>query len=187
MSKFQIFRETALPGTLQPYALYIVAPTSKPNYIELYATNSTGTQAKRIIQDTDVQALIDASIAGLSSIEIVADIPARDALNPTNNIQVLVLDASADPAVSSGSATYIYRMSTTSWIKISESESMDVILNWDNIVGKPTSTANQIDTAVANSHTHTNKTQLDKVGEDVNGNLTYNGALPVIAWSSVGW
>ena len=81
MSKFQIFRETALPGTLQPYALYIVAPTSKPNYIELYATNSTGTQAKRIIQDTDVQALIDASIAGLSSIEIVADIPARDALN----------------------------------------------------------------------------------------------------------
>jgi len=187
MATFKIFRETALPSPLEPYSLYVVAPTAKPDYIELYASNSNGSAVKRIIQNTDVQALIDASLAGISAIEVVADITARNALNPTTNLQVVVLDASADATVTSGSATYIYRLATTEWIKISEAESMDVVLSWDNIVGKPTSTASQIDTAVANSHTHTNKTQLDKIGEDVNGNFTYNNTLPVIAWSSVGW
>lgn len=187
MSTFKIFRETALPAQLEPYALYVIAPTAKPNYIELYATNSTGTVARRIIQDTDVQALIDASLEGIAGIEVVDNIAARNALTPTTNLQVVVIDASADPTVTAGSATYIYRLATTSWIKISESESMDVVLNWDNIVGKPTSTASQIDTAVSNSHTHSNKTQLDKIGEDVNGNLTYSNALPVTAWASVGW
>ncbi len=187
MATFKIFRETALPGTLEPYALYVVAPTAKPDYIEIYASDATGTTAKRIIQDTDVQDLIDASLSGIGAIEVVADITARDALTPTKNLQVLVLDARADNTVTSGSATYIYQLATTTWIKISESESLDVILNWDNIVNKPTSTASQIDTAVANSHTHANKTQLDKIGEDGDGNLTYNGSLPVIAWSSTGW
>lgn len=187
MSTFKIFRETALPGTLEPYALYVIAPTAKPNYIELYASDATGASAKRIIQDTDVQTLINNAIAGLSSLEVVADIPARNALNPTTNKQVLVLDASADPTVTSGSATYVYQLSNTTWHKISESESLDVVLDWANIQNKPTSSASAIDTAVANSHTHTNKTQLDKIGEDVNGNFTYDNTLPVIAWSSVGW
>ena len=187
MATFKIFRETALPGALEPYALYVIAPTAKPNYIELYASDATGTSAKRIIQDTDVQALIDASISGLSGIEVVADITARDALTPTTNIQVLVLDASADPTVTSGAATYVYQLSNTTWYKISEAESLDVVLDWNNLTNGPTSTPAQIDTAVANSHTHANKTQLDKIGENGDGNLTYNSLLPVIAWTSVGW
>lgn len=32
-----------------------------------------------------------------------------------------------------------------------------------------------LDTLETNSHTHTNKTELDKIGEDANANLTYNG------------
>ena len=35
MAIFKIFRETALPGTLQPYSIYIVAPAAKPNYVEI--------------------------------------------------------------------------------------------------------------------------------------------------------
>ena len=187
MAIFKIFRETSLPGTLEPYALYVIAPTAKPDYIELYASNATGTSAKRIIQDTDVQALINASISQLSSLEVVADITARNNLNLTTNKQVLVLDASDDPTVTSGSATYVYQLATTTWHKISESESLDVVLDWANIQNKPTSSASAIDTAVANSHTHANKTQLDKIGENASGQFTYNGSLPVISWSSVGW
>lgn len=187
MATFKIFRETAVPSSLEPYALYVIAPTSKPDFIELYATNSTGTATKRIIDASDVQGLIDSSIEGLSKIEIVDDIDARDALNPTTNLQVLVIDATDDPTVASGSATYIYRLSTETWIKISEAESLDVVLEWDNIVGRPISTPAEIDQAVANSHTHANKTQLDKIDEDLNGNFIYDGELPVIAWSSIGW
>lgn len=34
---------------------------------------------------------------------------------------------------------------------------------------------NNYDNAYANTHTHSNKSKIDKIGEDVNGNLTYNG------------
>lgn len=187
MADFQIFRETVLPSTLKPHALYIIAPTSKPNYIELYATTSDGSAVKRIIQDSDVQALINSSITALGQLQIVNTIPERNQLTPTTNKQVYVVDASADATVNSGGATYLYNTATSAWIKISEAESLDLVNNWDSIVGKPTSSVTQIDAAVANSHTHSNKTQLDKIGEDINGNFTYNNALPVTAWASIGW
>jgi hypothetical protein len=187
MTTFKIFRETALPGLLQPYAMYVVAPTAKPDYIEIYVTNSTGSAARRVLTDTDVQGMINSSLSGMSGLQVVADITARNALNPTTNQLVLVLNATGDNTVSSGAATYVYRLSTTSWIKISEAESLDAVVNWTNIQGKPTSSASAIDTAVANSHTHANKTQLDKIGENEDGLLTYNNNLPVIAWNSVGW
>lgn len=189
MALFQIFRETALPGTLQPYSVYFVAPPGKPDYVELYVSDSTGTNAKRIIKESDVQALIEAAVAGLSAIEVVPNITARDALTPAANVHVYVLDASDDATVTGGSASYIYQLSTDTWHKFSESESLDLDLTvfWADIVNKPTSTVAEIDAAVSNSHTHANKTQLDKIGEDASGYLTYNGVLPVIAWSSTGW
>lgn len=187
MAEFKIFRETALPGTLQPYAIYLVAPAATPQYVEMYVTNNDGTAAKRNINEADIQTMIDASVAGLSGLEIVADITERDALTLSANAMVLVLDATSETDVTSGGATYAYRHSNTSWTKVSETESMDISLSWASIVGKPTSTANDIDAAVANSHTHANKTQLDLIGQDGNGNLTYNGSTPVISWDSEGW
>jgi hypothetical protein len=188
MAEYKIWKETALPGSLEAHSIYLIAPAAKPDYVEVYVTGAAGTTVKRVIGQDDVQALIDASISGLGAgIEIVADIAARNALSPTANIQVLVLDASADATVTSGAATYVYNAGTSAWVKIAEHESMDVTLNWAGIVGRPTSSVADIDDAVAKRHTHANKTQLDKVGEDGNGKLTYNGALPVIAWNSTGW
>lgn len=190
MTTFKVFRETALPGTLQPYAIYFVAPPSKPNYVEIYVSDAAGSSTKRVLTDTDIQALINASIAGLGEeMPIVADIAARNALASTltRNTQVLVLDATGDTTVTTGAATYIYRVSTTSWIKLNEAESMDLVLQWANIQGRPTSSASAIDAAVSNSHTHANKTQLDKIGENVNGLLTYNGVLPTMGWNTVAW
>lgn len=191
MTTFKAFRETALPGTLQPYAIYFVAPASKPNYVEIYVSDATGSSAKRVLTDTDIQALINASISGLGGeMPIVADIAARNALTSslTKNTQVLVLDATGDTTVTTGAATYVYRVSTTSWTKISESESIDLNLEWANIQGRPNSSVSAIDAAVNNSHNHpNNKTQLDKIGENANGLLTYNGVLPTIAWDNLAW
>lgn len=188
--EFKVFRETILPGVLTPYALYVVAPASKPGYLELYGTNSTGTEVRRIIDEARVQQLIDSAlISSMGQFPVFNNITARDAEVFTQNTKVFVIDASDDPTVDSGGATYLWLNSSQEWIKLSEEESLDleIILNWDDIVGRPSSTPAQIDAAVANSHTHSNKSELDKIGEDSNGNLTYNGELPKIAWASTGW
>ena len=191
MTTFRPSKLTAVPSLpCDPNAVFFVAPQSKPNYIEIYVSNSAGTALKRLLTDTDIQALIDASISGLTGeMPIVADIAARNALSPTSNTQVLVLDATGDPTVTSGAATYLYRVSTTSWIKLSEAESLDLILQWANIQGKPTSSPTAIDTAVGNSHVHNgNLTQLNKIGENADGFFTYNNAFPKIGWEGpIAW
>lgn len=182
----KMYRETTLPGTLQPYSIYYIAPAGSPNYVEIYITNSSGV-ARRVIKETDIQAMINSTIAAANELTIVADIAARNALNPTKVVYVYVQNATGDATVASGGATYMYNPTTTSWIKISEAESMDVVLQWNNIQGKPSSSAAQIDAAVAATHTHANKTQLDKVGEDAGGNMTYNGSIPYTKWETTTW
>jgi hypothetical protein len=188
---FKPSKLTAVPSLpCDPNAVFFVAPTLKPNYVEIYVSNNAGTALKRLLTDADIQALIDASISGLAGeMPIVADIAARNALSPTKNTQVLVLDATGDSTVASGAATYLYRVSTTSWIKLSEAESLDLILQWANIQGKPTSSPSAIDTAVGNSHVHnSNLTQLNKIGENADALFTYNNALPKIGWEgTIAW
>lgn len=187
MATYKVFKETALPGTLEANSIYLVAPAAKPNYVEMYVTGAVASTVKRIITDTDVQSMIDSSVASFSQLEVVADITARNALAPTRNMTVLVLNATGDATVASGAATYVYRLATTSWIKISEAESMDLSITWASISGKPSSSPAQIDAAVAATHTHANLTQLNKIGEDGNGDLTYNGSLPNTKWQSTNW
>ena len=177
MATYKVFKETALPGSLQAHSIYLVAPAANPGYLEIYVTDAAGTATRRTHKIEDIQAMIDSSLAGISGGATIVDtITARNNLSPTNGLTVLVVDASADPTVTSGAATYVYRSSNTSWVKISEYESMDVTQNWANIVGKPTSAVADIDDAVTKRHSHANKTQIDKIGEDGNGDLTYNGS-----------
>lgn len=188
MATYQIFKETALPGTLQPHSIYLVAPAARPDYVELYVTGASAATVKRVIDAALVQDMIDASMiaAGSSALVVAADIAARNALAPTKNVQVLVLDATGDATVASGSATYVYQFSTTTWHKTSESESMDLAISWASVTGGPTSAVADIDDAVTKRHAHSNKTELDKIGE-VAGELTYGGAAVKTAWSSTSW
>lgn len=188
MANFQVRKETALPGSLTPHTIYFVAPAARPDFVEVYVSNAAGTATRRIIDQPAIQAMIDAAVAaGSGGAIIVDDIAARDAITPDNAQQVYVVDASADTTVTSGGATYIYRASNTTWIKQSEAESLDLSLAWASITGRPSSTPAAIDAAVANSHTHANATELNKIGEDGEGNFTYDGVQPHIAWDSTGW
>ncbi|WP_394424748.1 hypothetical protein [Vreelandella stevensii] len=187
MASLSIYRETALPGTLAANSIYFIAPAARPDYVEIYVTGNDASTVKRVLGEQDVQALIDAAGGSANTLEIVDDIAERDALSPTVNVLVLVLDASADETVTAGAATYAYRAATSTWKKISEAESMDVVLSWANLQDKPTSSVADIDDAVSKRHTHANKTQLDKIDEDANGNLTYGGNLPATGWASSNW
>lgn len=67
-------------------------------------------------------------------IKVVSTIVDRDALVTYEGMRVHVLDASNDATVDSGWAEYIHN--GTSFTKTAEKESIDVILDWANIVNK---------------------------------------------------
>lgn len=187
MSVYKVFKETALPGSLQAHSIYLIAPVAHPGFLEIYVTDAAGTAQRRTHRVEDIQAMIDNSLPSLGGTTIVDTIADRNALTPENGDTVFVIDASADATVTSGAATYIYRTATTSWIKISEAESLDVVLTWSAIVGRPTSSVADIDDAVTKRHTHSNKTQLDSVDQDADGELTYNGNNIRARLETTGW
>lgn len=178
-----------LPAVLQTDAFYFV---DNGVYAESYLTDSTGT-AKAIGNSAMINALVADALANWtgesSQVTIVANIAARDAAiaSAETNLMLLVIDATGDSTVESGSALYAYDLATDTTYKIAEYESMDVILNWVDIVGGPTSTPVQIDDAVDQAHTHANKAVLDLIGEDAEENLTFRGEAVKTQWETLGW
>ena len=74
--------------------------------------------------------------AEFKEIKIVDSIAARDGITDAfAGLSVYVKDASADTTVNSGGAYYLY--DGTAWVKTAESESMDVVLEWNAIQNKP--------------------------------------------------
>ena len=173
--QMRIERVNALPATLSGSTMYVVK-SSEAGLADVYFTNNAGTEARHVIKKSEITDMINTSIGNFTNIQLAADITARDALSLNRNALVLVLDATGDATVSIGAALYLYDVATTVWHKVSEFESMDVTLTWDAIQGRPTSTVAEIDDAVAKAHVHANKAQLDKIGEDADGVLQYNGA-----------
>ena len=102
-------------------------------------------------------------------IRVVDDIDARDALSPYEGLRVHVKDASADSTVGEGWAEYLF--DGTSWIKTAESESIDVVQQWADIQGKPTSSVANIDDAVSKRHSHSNNAILDAITSAGSGSI----------------
>ena len=74
--------------------------------------------------------------AEFKEIKIVDTIAARDGITDAfAGLSVYVKDASADTTVNSGGAYYLY--DGAAWVKTAESESMDVVLEWNAIQNKP--------------------------------------------------
>ena len=175
-----------LPVTFEPSTIYLVKDADEA-FAKMFISNAAGTAVRRLPNRDDIQTMVNQAVAGTSHLHVVADIAGRDALAPTVVTQSLVIDATADTSVLSGAATYVFNPTDSSWTKISEHESMDVVLQWANIQGRPTSTAAEIDDAVSKRHSHANLVSLDKVGEDAGGLLQFNGdyvdpALRVAEW-----
>ena len=172
--QIRIERVTALPGTVTPSTMYIVQ-ASDAVHAELFFTGNDGTEVRHVINKAEVQSLIATAVSSLSNILVVQDIAARNALVFTQTTLVLVLNATGDTTVQTGSALYVYDHATTTFTKVAEYESLDLTLEWNAIQGRPTSSPAQIDAAVAAAHTHANKDVLDQLGETPQGTLSFNG------------
>lgn len=188
MSQVKFFKVATLPGSLEADSFYYV---QNGTVAESYLTNSTGV-ARSVGNTAMINSLISTALANWqassNAVAIVATLAARNTLisTLTASSMILVIDASADATVNSGSALYAYDFATTTTYKIAEYESMDVVLRWADIQNKPTSTVEQLDLAVSQSHTHTNKAVLDKLTE-VSGSLRYNNVGLTTDWTTANW
>ena len=145
--------------------------------------------------DVDISTL-QAALTGHSKTQVVADIAARNALTGVNTGDLCwAKDATSDNTVTAGAACYIAEVTpgasegdpdVVTWTKVAEAESMDVVLQWSSIQGKPTSTVADIDDAVERKHSHykggveangSNLSILNGIDEDADGNLTYNNKV----------
>lgn len=59
----------------------------------------------------------------------------------------------------------------SAWVIMADADWQNVNLDWNNITNKPSSTTAQIDTAVSNSHTHSNKAVLDSITSFGSGSI----------------
>ena len=176
MNSFTIERVLALPEILTPSTMYIVKSIDS-GLVEIYFTSADALEIRHVINKSEVQALINDAVSGFSGTLIVNTIAERDALTLSANTMVLVLDATGDVTVTAGAATYLFNTVASTWHKIAEFESLDLVLTWSVIQNGPISSPGQIDAAVGQSHTHSNLGFLDKVAEDGNGEFVYNGSL----------
>jgi hypothetical protein len=87
---------------------------------------------------------------------------------------VFVLDATDDPAVTAGWAFYLWI--NGQFYMLSSQESMDINLDWDSIIGRPSSTPAQIDTAVGQAHAHENMPAISRIAGAATGPLNIDGA-----------
>lgn len=187
--KIQFNKVTSLPSELSPNSFYYL---ENNNYAESYITDASGT-AKAIgnsamIKDIVSSEIRDQALNGIQTIEFAKDIEARDVMTAgaSSNLLILVVDATGDPTVSEGSALYAFDHALNETYKVAEWESMDISLKWEDIDGRPTSTVAQIDLAVTQTHTHANKTTLDKLSEE-NGELLFAGESIATQWTTRNW
>lgn len=177
MANLNITVVNALPATLEPKTMYLVA-SATPGLFDIVVSTKDGLSSKTLLTEQMVDTKITdaiSSITGNNSIQVVADIAARDALSLNDAPTIVwVIDASADTTVTSGAASYIW--DGGAFYKLTEFESMDVVLDWANIQNGPSSTPEDIDSAVSFAHAHENAGVLNSLGES-DGYLTYNGSL----------
>lgn len=124
--------------------------------------------------------LLERGLAANTTTSVVETIAERDLI--TGKIpgdKCYVIDATGDPGVEKGGAAYIWMPGrgdeASYWRKMTEEESQDVILQWENIAGRPEQPAASLDRAALLAHAHDNKSVLDSLDRDERGRLTIDG------------
>lgn len=179
MAKTRFYKVTSLPGpgSLTPDSFYFV---ENGDYVESYVTDDVGV-AKYLGNSTMINELIDTKLAAYTGAIIVAvDITDRDTYKDggvnelSKNALIVVLDASGDPTVNTGSALYLYEDVNDIFHKLAEYESLDIVVDWSSIQNGPTSSGLQVDNAVTQAHSHPNLGVLDSISDSGSGMIITN-------------
>ena len=171
ISKVNFIRLNAVPTQWIPDSIYFIKNYSPTDPIaDLYITDMAGNPLR--VGNADLtQELIATFFHDKRIFKIFDGIAQRDQYiqsNPDYAQLFLVIDASDDPNVTSNSAFYGYRPAFTGHdaevFFISDFESQNISLNWNNIENRPSSTVEAIDLAVA-SYQNLYDASLERVDE----------------------
>lgn len=169
-----ISRVNAMPASPLANAIYIVK-SKVPGKAELYFTGNSPSAVMSTITHTEVEEMIanmvEKAVSGAKSVYIFKDFPSMRRETFDHVVLAYVEDATADPINPAPNAAYIFDPTNNTWIPLPSGKKE---ISWADIKNGPTSTVASIDSAVAASHSHSNKAVLDKIGES-NGGLTFNG------------
>ena len=172
--------------TYPPQTMWLV-PSPTSGFLDIYISNAAGTEVKKTPTVDHITNMIASALANYGNTIVVANITERNDLELLAVTQVYVIDATGDPTVETGAAVYLYNPVGDTYTKIQELATIDAIVNWSSIQGKPTSSVANIDDAVNKRHSHANLTSLNKIGEDAEGFPTYGGNNFHILLSEAGW
>lgn len=187
MAKLNIQKVTELPVVLEPSTIYFVRGAGDDEFLDIYVTGINIDEVRHVITRNEIASMISTQLSGIGTPQMAINISSRDALELSTNAMVLVNDATGDPTVSSGAALYFYSASLDEFIKVAEYESMDLVLDWDDIQNKPLSPVAAIDASVTQTHSHSNINVLANLAESVDGELEYNGVALAKQWDVEGW
>ena len=176
-ASFVIERVSAQPATLVDNTLYIERAAGTTEAVLTFVGTSPTSVAK-VYSSTQAHADIATAIAEAKSVFIFDTYAALTAaVKPKVSSIGYVKSAGGDPAAKTPSALYVFDIATATWSLLPTGGAADSI-DWDKIIGRPTSTVAAIDAAVAASHSHGNKAVLDALAVDGQNRLTYSG-VPV--------
>lgn len=163
---------TEIPVPVEPNMIYAVTEPQS-GLMTLWMSNYFGSGTRMLPSGYHVLQMVNEAINQFNNIQVVDTYDQLASFTNKLNV-VLVRDATLDPSVNSGSALYLYNKPEARWIKVTEFESMDVVYRWEDIQGKPVSSAANIDSMVFQRHSHDNLEQLSKIGEDADQHFMYN-------------
>ena len=202
-----INKVNALPSTHAPNDVYFLpipdALSGLTDIMDVYlADGSLGNISRNLLSFGDVDTTIADLIAQDQFFYHVEDMDERDLIHPSEGRNAMALvnnprqGVRADPSVKKGSAMYKgnKKNGNTTWDKLYETESLDVVFDYEDIINAPTlpnSIYSEIDLMVYQiSQLQTNVTNLFSSTEDAQGNIIYNGkalAIPNVFVGDTNW
>lgn len=179
-----ISRVTQLPTPLVKDTVYFIKPTGSDRATIVIVGNSIN-DVGHLLTHAEMDAAIADAVASLSSVFVVPDIESMSNLTVTSNALAYVNDTSGDPGATGDAGAYVYDVAEDIWLPMPGT--LRKVIEWDSITGRPVSSVEDIDAAVAWRHLHPNEAVLNNLNE-VNGQLVYSGdAVTQVYFDEPGW
>lgn len=142
------------------------------NEFDIYVVDGNGNVHSNFNEDR-FRTLFNQYSQNLNVLFVVETIEARDLLVLNQNSLVYVADATGDNGITRGYAFYFYVKALNRFTLLLKEDVPPP--RWEDMVGRPESSPEQIDNAVLLAHNHENKSTLDNLA-NVNNELHFRGA-----------
>lgn len=173
---FLIVRVDQLPAFPAANAMYIVKDATRPERANVIFTGRNASDKASLITFDDVNTIvvnkITQALENNRAIEIFETFNDMMEVVPEINTFAYVKNDMSGQGGLGNPATYIYDISTSTWIPLSSGSGTEV--SWNSIIGRPTATPSQIDQAVSMAHTHENMSVLNQLSSTPDGQLTFD-------------